>query len=141
MSRPGEDGSDAPVLALVSDLMFASKIRGAGNATGVSTATVATADALLERCREARPRVILLDLEARSEDVPALIRRLKTDAALGSVPVVGFVSHVNREAIEAAREAGADRVLARSAFVRQLPGLIRGDGPDDGQPESTTRGG
>ncbi len=38
--------------------------------------------------------------------------------------VVGFVSHVDTETITAARAAGIDRILARSAFVAQLPNLL-----------------
>jgi hypothetical protein len=32
---------------------------------------------------------------------------------------------VDAEALEAARAAGADRVLAKSAFTRRLPELLR----------------
>ena len=119
------DSTGAPVLALVTDLIFASKIRGAGGAAGVATRTVRTPDAVWAACGEATPRMILLDLEARSGEVPALIRRLKAAPATRAVPVIGFASHVNREAMRAARDAGADRVLARSAFVRELPALLR----------------
>jgi hypothetical protein len=38
--------------------------------------------------------------------------------------VVAFVSHVRPERAEAARAAGAGRVLSRGAFVRELPGLL-----------------
>jgi hypothetical protein len=50
---------------------------------------------------------------------------LKTDPALAGIPTLGFVSHVDSPTIEAARRAGVDRVLARSAFVEQLPELLR----------------
>lgn len=132
MSNERDNGDALPAVALVGDLIFASRIRGAGSAAGVPTVTVSESGALLDRCREARPRVILLDLDARSADVPALIRRLKADPEIAPVPVIGFVSHVNRAAIDAAREAGADRILARSAFVRQLPALLRGTDVADG---------
>lgn len=130
-TRRDEPASPAAV-ALVSDLIFASKIRGAGAAAGVATATASTPDDVLEHCRRGDPRVILLDLETRAGDVPALIRRLKAEPETAGVPVIGFVSHVNRAAIDAAREAGANRVLARSAFVRELPALLRGGGAEDG---------
>jgi hypothetical protein len=40
-------------------------------------------------------------------------------------PVFGFVSHVDSDTISKAKQAGIDHVLARSQFVRLLPGLIR----------------
>jgi hypothetical protein len=40
------------------------------------------------------------------------------------VNIIAFVSHVREDAIAAARSAGADRVLARSAFVRELNNLL-----------------
>jgi len=38
--------------------------------------------------------------------------------------VVGFVSHVQTETIAAARAAGIDEVMARSAFVARLATLL-----------------
>jgi hypothetical protein len=40
------------------------------------------------------------------------------------VPVVAFFSHVNPERGEQARAAGCNRVLARGAFVKELPSLL-----------------
>jgi hypothetical protein len=44
---------------------------------------------------------------------------------MAGVPVIAFGAHVQGAALVAARAAGADRVLARSAFVNALPGLLR----------------
>jgi CheY-like chemotaxis protein len=113
-------------LALVADLLFASRIRGAAAAAGVEVAVVQSAAAFVERARALHPRLILIDLDARSGDAPALIRDLKADPALSAVPVVAFGAHVEGPALLAARAAGAERVMARSAFVRDLPALLRG---------------
>lgn len=116
-------------LALCGDLLFAARIRGAAEQTGASVETIASARTdVLARARELRPARILLDLDARWLDAAQLIRALKEDEAVRGVPVIAFVSHVREDAIAAAREAGADRVLARSAFVRQLPELLGGGG-------------
>jgi hypothetical protein len=40
--------------------------------------------------------------------------------------VVGFASHVDRELLAAARAAGCDEVLARSAFFGRLPQILAG---------------
>ncbi len=38
--------------------------------------------------------------------------------------IVAFGSHVRKDLLDAARVAGADEVLARSAFVKRLPELL-----------------
>lgn len=111
-------------LAVCADLLFAARIRAAGAQAGMPVETLSRGDPL-ERARALGPGLVLLDLDTRWLDAPAFIRSLKADPALGAVTVVAFVSHVREDAIGAAREAGADRVLARSAFVRQLPDLLR----------------
>lgn len=118
---------DGSVLALVADLLFASKVKGTAAAVGVEARIVRRREDLLGEARREPPRLILLDLEAPGLDAAELIEELKADAALGKVPVVAFGSHVRGEALMAARAAGADRVLARSAFVRELPGLLAGE--------------
>jgi hypothetical protein len=41
------------------------------------------------------------------------------------VELIAYVSHVREDLIAAARAAGADRVLARGAFSKLLPDLLR----------------
>jgi CheY-like chemotaxis protein len=112
------------VLALVADLLFAARIRGTADAAGVTARTFASAAALEEAARAGAPALVLVDLGARGADPAALIARLRAEPATARVPVIAFAAHVEREAIAAARRAGADRVLARSAFVRELPDLL-----------------
>lgn len=120
------DQRQAPVLALAADLIFASRIRATATAVGATVHVVRSADELLARAGETVPRLVLVDLEARAGDPAGAITRLRATPATADVPIVAFASHVNREAIEAARAAGASRVLARSAFVRELPALLAG---------------
>src|SRR5690606_12170770 len=114
----------APILALAADLIFASRIRATATAVGATVHVVRSAEELLTRARETAPRLVLIDLEARAGDPAGAIRQLRATPETAAVPIVAFASHVNREAIEAARAAGASRVLARSAFVRELPALL-----------------
>ncbi|HEX7117498.1 MAG TPA: response regulator [Longimicrobiales bacterium] len=125
----GPERGTAPTLALVADLLFASRVRGAAEAAGVRVKTVRSVGELLDAAKEEMPRLILLDLDARGADVPSLVRELKAEPSLAGVPVVVFGAHVRGDALRAARDAGADRVLARSAFVRDLPALLRGADP------------
>src|SRR5262245_28551258 len=52
----------AMVLVVVDDLMFRSKISSAAKGVGASIAAATSADAAIERAREVKPRLIILDL-------------------------------------------------------------------------------
>jgi CheY-like chemotaxis protein len=110
-------------VALAADMLFASRIRGAANAAGVPVRVVSSAAAALDAVR-AGARRLLLDLDSRAADPIGLIEQLRADSATAGVEVIAFVSHVREDRIAAARAAGATRVLARSAFVRELPRLL-----------------
>jgi CheY-like chemotaxis protein len=112
------------ILALPADLMFASRIRATAQAVGVDVLVVAKPAALLDAAKARPPRLVLLDLDARGWDAAALVRDIRSDERTARARIVAFVSHVRQDAIEAARAAGADRVLARSAFVRELPTIL-----------------
>ena len=113
----------APVVVLVDDLMFLSRIREAARGRGIAVRTARTAADVLAACR-AGARTVIADLD--SPRLPALeaISAVASDASLGEVALVGFYSHVETETARAAREAGCRTVLPRSAFVRQLPELL-----------------
>ncbi len=115
---------EPPVVALPADLLFASRIRAAAQAAGAPVAIVSRPDALRDRLARAAPRRVLIDLDARAWDPVALISELK-QRDRGGIEVVAWVSHVRADAIADARRAGADRVLARSAFSAQLQEWVR----------------
>jgi len=114
------------VIAGVSDLMMASKIRTAAAAAGTEVRFAKGTAALLEAVRVSNPTLVLLDLDDRLVDPLEAIANVRSDAALASLRVLGFVSHVRADRIAAARQAGIDEVLARSAFVERLADLLRG---------------
>ena len=119
----------ATTIALVTDLIFSTKITGTAKALG-GQVTVARS---LDRLREvlagptggAAPAAaqVIVDLNASAVDVMEAIRLAKQHGAR----VVAFLSHVQVNLAAAAREAGADQVLARSAFVERLPQILAGD--------------
>ena len=113
------------VLALVDDLMFRSKIRSTAAQVGVDVMFMASRDAALAAMKHASPTLLIVDLNSRHLDPIEAVTAVKQDNALGHVKVVGFVSHVDANTIAAAKAAAIDEVLARSAFVARLPGLLR----------------
>jgi CheY-like chemotaxis protein len=112
------------VLAVVDDLMFSSRIRAAVEQAGDSVTFIRGRMAVLPEVRSLKPRLVVLDLDRTKTDPVALVRELKSQPDLRTVRLVGFVSHVHAATIQAARDAGIDLVLARSAFFAVLPRLV-----------------
>ena len=111
------------VVAFMDDLMFLSRIRAAAAAQGIPVSSVRTVPELLAACRQGA-RLVVADLDTRLPVLDA-IAAVRAEADLAALPVVGFYSHVHVERAEAARAAGCTWALPRSAFVRQLDGLLR----------------
>jgi CheY-like chemotaxis protein len=115
------------ILVAVDDLMFSSRISTAARAVGASITVTRSFDAVLTAARDLAPALVILDLNSTRIRAIEVVTALKADPNLAAIPTVGFVSHVDTATIEAARRAGVDRVLARSAFVEQLPHLLRAE--------------
>lgn len=114
----------ATVLALVPDLLFASRIEQALAPLGYTVERVGDAAALLERARAVRPVLVLVDLAARGTDPLAAIAALKDHREVAAVPVIAFGPHREAERLAAARAAGADRAIANARLVADLPALV-----------------
>ena len=113
--------------------MFLSRIHEAARGPGLEVRSVRRLPELRAACRPA-PRVIFLDLDAARLPVAEVLTTLRSDPELAAIPRVGFVSHVHAEKAAAARAAGCTQVLARSAFVKDLPSLLAASA----EPESPT---
>ena len=122
---------NAPVLAVVGDLFFATKIAATAEAAGVALETidVAGATARLTSAPDAdpreSPRLVIVDL-ALGGPALALVRAVRATSGGRHLAIVGFHSHVDTATRDAARAAGVDPVLPRSAFVARLPALLAG---------------
>jgi len=112
------------ILAMVDDLLFLSRIQETAKHLGV-VVKAAQPEGLPELAVEAAPTALIIDLNHRSGKALEILRAIKAEAKTENIPAVGFVSHVQNELIVAAREAGCNLVLARSAFAGQLPSLLQ----------------
>ena len=116
-------GHVAEILVAVEDLIFLSKIRETARLVGVAVEPV-DLRGLERRVAQSPPRAVILDLNHRSGSAVDALRALKLNPATSGVPVVAFLSHVQTDLAAAARAAGCDVLLARSAFTRDLPQLL-----------------
>ena len=110
-------------LLLSDDLIFTSRILATARACGLAMAAAKTQEALLVKAKESPPSGAIVDLHNLTLDLPALLAELK---ALGSFRVTAYGSHVDVERLKAARAAGCDLVLPRSAFVDKLESDLAG---------------
>ena len=114
------------VLAAVEDLLFKSKISETADQLGVEARFPRSPEGLLGALRETPPDLLVLDLNSTRFEPFELLRIVKSDRDLAHVPTVGFLSHVQKDLAVAARASGCDRVVARSAFTRDLPQILAG---------------
>lgn len=111
------------ILAIVDDLFFRSKLEVASAQLGTPLTIAADAGPGLRP--GAQWSRVLIDLNIARGDAVGMVRELR--AAHPSLPVIGYVSHVQHDLQRQALEAGCTQVLPRSAFVQQLPELLKGD--------------
>jgi hypothetical protein len=109
------------IVAVLGDLIFTVKISDAAKRAGVAVEFVKTADDALQRSVGAT--AMILDLNYAPAD---LIVRMKAGEHTRSIPLIGYVSHVQSDVIRTAKESGCDNVMARSAFVQKLGEIMKG---------------
>ena len=111
------------VHAAVSDMIFSSRISAEARALNLQVNWVRS-PAACSNWQESPPQLLIVDLNLTSTDPLELITLAK---ALPAPPrIVAFLSHVQRDLALQATDHGADTILPRSAFVTQLPELLRG---------------
>lgn len=112
------------ILCAVDDLLFSVRISTTARAVGAEIYFERNADQVIESIRSRHPSLVILDLNSAKLRPLDVIRTMKSDPQLRTVRTLGYVSHVHSDVIEAARGAGIDEVLARSAFSDRLPHIL-----------------
>ena len=74
----------------------------------------------LTKAREQRPDLILLDMSLPTIDGWEVVRRLKTDAATQTIPVIALTAHALPGDRELALEAGCDEYEAKPVEFARL---------------------
>jgi CheY-like chemotaxis protein len=108
------------VVALMDDLFFQMKVAETAKHLGLELNVATSGDALLALL-ESAPKLVIVDLNARSEPIEAIER---VRAGKSGVRVVGFLSHVQTELAAQARAAGCDEVMPRSLFTQNLAAIL-----------------
>jgi DNA-binding NarL/FixJ family response regulator len=112
------------IVCLIDDLIFSVKISTAAKSLGVALHFERAPDQVLRTVREQAPSLVIFDLNSARLKPMEAIAAMKADPGLQAVRTLGYVSHVDSATIAAARDAGIDQVLARSAFADRLGEIL-----------------
>ena len=112
------------VLAAVDDLFFTVKISDITKRSGMDIEFVKSEKDVLEKAKD-QPVLIILDLNFNAVQPLKLITKLKATPELQKISLIAYLSHVQGELKQKAHDAGADMVLARSAFSQNLPQILK----------------
>ena len=118
------------IIAVVDDMFFAAKIRAVAEAVRVEISFPRSMEVALQKARETKPRLIVVDLHNQKIDPNALAQAVKSDEQLRHIRLLGFFSHVQTELQRNAMSAGFDQVIPRSAFARDLHKILITDNTD-----------
>ena len=91
---------------------------------GYDVATATDAETALAAIEEARPRLILMDLQLPGIDGLELTRRLKSNAETRGIIVVAVTAYAMKGDRDRALAAGCDDYVTKPIDTRALPALV-----------------
>ena len=126
------------ILVLEKDLFFAVKIRDTLRHYEMEVVVVRNLTDFEQRLifdADNQPALVIVNTATKSVDWEAAIRAARANG----LPVLAFGSHMDLEARAKALQAGAQKVVANSKFVSNMPDLVKHllempDTPGDASP-------
>lgn len=112
------------IVAAVEDLFFTIKITDAAKRAGLEVDFVKTDQDLLEKAKH-QPALILLDLSFSAVQPLKVIGKLKGNAELKRLRLIGYLAPAQGVLKQKAHEAGCNMVLTRAALSQNLPQLLK----------------
>lgn len=108
-------------VVVVNDLIFGTKVRSTAGSGGVELTVVSGLQGLCEALDRTKPALLIVDLNT-ANDSTAVIEAGKRHACKPFV--LAYVAHVDTGLAAQAEACGADEVMPRSRFSRELPELL-----------------
>jgi len=108
------------VVACLEDLFFRSKIEATARHLNIPV-RYTNAAGLAKACAEPGTAAAVVEL---NDECLAAVSALRATPATRDLPVVGFLSHVDKELARRAETAGVTKIMARSQFSETLPDLL-----------------
>lgn len=121
--------ANGPLVLIVEDnptnLML---VRALLRRSGYRAGEARSAEEALQRLREARPDLILMDVQLPGQDGLSLTRDLKANPATATIPIVALTAHAMSEDRGRILAAGCDGYVSKPidtrAFAAQLDTLL-----------------
>lgn len=116
------------IFVVCSDMMFSAKIREAGASPGAVFEFIG-GEEQFDRALEGFKAVLLLvDLhhpKLGGEAAGGLVKKLRASPKNKGAYAMAWGAHTEPVMLRAAEKAGFDKALPRSAFVREMPDIVR----------------
>lgn len=111
------------ILYASDDLIWASRIRAAADAAGLTALRIHRVEDL--DCHLKNPGIlaILIDI-ADMVTAKALLEHLASLGSCRTYPIVAFGPHVDADSLNEARAKGADQVFSRATMTRKLSSMV-----------------
>jgi DNA-binding response OmpR family regulator len=116
------------IFVVCSDLMFSASIREAGQSPGAVLEFIGSAELFDEAISHFQAVLFLLDLhhpELGGEASHGLIKKLRASPRNKGAYAMAWGRHTEPDMLKGAEKAGFDKVMARSAFVKEMPEIVR----------------
>jgi CheY-like chemotaxis protein len=94
------------------------------SAEGYDVRTATDAPKALDAIREARPRLILMDIQLPGMDGLTLTRQLRADPATRDIRVLALTAYAMRGDDQRALDAGCDGYIPKPIDTRALPKIV-----------------
>ena len=127
-----EKESGRPVLALVADLYFITRVQSVCDQLGHSVKFIESVEQVghesadfIRYVSDSKPVLIILDLNHHAIPWAEWIAAVKTAPETQEFPVISFGSHKDVDTMKQARQIGADAVFAKSRFTEAMPEIIK----------------
>jgi PleD family two-component response regulator len=85
---------------------------------------IADAERLVDCAEQAKPMLVLADLESSRNNVCAALARLRQNAATKHLPVIAFGGENVAELQAAAQAAGVTLIIGEAAMLNHLPEVL-----------------
>ncbi len=108
------------ILVINNDLIWGTKIAEVVLQAGLQYVLAKTEQEAMDQTQRLQPSLIVIDLDVKSLDPMALIKRLKQDPELKKIPILGYTFHTDQATWQKGVAAGCDQVVARSALQQAL---------------------
>jgi DNA-binding NarL/FixJ family response regulator len=111
------------ITLLTNDLMFQSRVSGAVRAAGKQLIVDRSVSKICERAVPSESvSLIMIDLSLQPLALGEVVPTLRT--AFPTAKILAFGAHVDVDRLEEAEQAGADMVLTRGQFDRDLSAIV-----------------